>query len=210
MTMDTAAIKSNLRQFYNADAGGRNDRKQHDFKIVRRSAFCDLVLGEKKKTLLELGAGPGHDSQFFAEQGLDVTAVDLSPEMVKLCKEKGINAHELDFYNLDALGKKFDCAWSMNSLLHVPKSDLPEVLQSISDALNDNGLFYMGVWGGRDSEHIYTLGEVCETPRFFSFFTKEKLRDELQNVFEIVSFEQIDNAHDGTDFQSVILRKTGR
>ncbi|MCL2356842.1 MAG: class I SAM-dependent methyltransferase [Defluviitaleaceae bacterium] len=200
-------IKSNLRKFYNADAAGRNDREQDDFKIAHREAFCNLISGEGKKTLLELGAGPGHDSKFFAERGLEVTAIDLSPEMVRLCKEKGIDAREADFYNLAELGKKFDCVWAMNSLLHVPKTDLREVLQGIFDVLNPGGFFYMGVWGGRDSEHIYTLGEVCETPRFFSFFTQEKLRDELQSVFNILSFEEIDNARDGTAFQSIVMRR---
>lgn len=205
--MKTDTIKANLREFYNADAVGRNERDAEDFKKIRRAAFCDLALGEGKRTLLEIGAGPGHDSAFFAGRGLEVTAVDLSPEMVKLCREKGIAARELDFYNLDALGGTFDCIWAMNSLLHVPKEDLPEVLRGINAVLNPGGLFYMGVWGGRDSEHIYTLGEVSETPRFFSFFTPEKLQGELRRVFDIVSFEQIDAVRDGTDFQSAVLRK---
>jgi SAM-dependent methyltransferase len=207
--MNITALKENLRDFYNADAQGRNARGKDDFKIAHRQAFCDMVIGEAKKTLLELGAGTGHDSEYFAGRGLDVTAVDLSPEMVKLCREKGINAHELDFYNLQTLNKKFDCVWAVNSLLHVPKADLRRVLTGISDVLNENGLFYMGVWGGKDSEHEWVLEEVCEKPRFFSFFSEEKLKEAVESVFEIISFEQIETPR-GDLFQATTMRKRAK
>jgi hypothetical protein len=33
--------------------------------------------------------------------GLEVTAVDLSGEMVNKCREKGIDAYELDYYDIN-------------------------------------------------------------------------------------------------------------
>ena len=131
--MNTDKIKSNLRDYYNLEAADRNNRSENkaDWKIKQRGIFCDLIIKENKETLLEIGAGSGHDSKFFMDSGLKVTAVDLSGEMVKKCKEKGIDAYELDFYDLSALNKKFDCVYSMNCLLHVPKSDLPQVLKNI-------------------------------------------------------------------------------
>lgn len=51
--------------------------------------------------------------------GLDVTAIDISEEMVRICKEKNIKAFELDFYNLHHLSTQFDAIWAMNCLLHV-------------------------------------------------------------------------------------------
>lgn len=35
--------------------------------------------------------------------GLTVIAVDLSGEIIKKCKEKFIEAYEMDFYNLSSL-----------------------------------------------------------------------------------------------------------
>ena len=64
------------------------------WKINLRNEFCNLLFNEKKKTLLEIGAGAGQDSKFFMDCGLEVTAVDLSGEMVKKCKERGIDAYE--------------------------------------------------------------------------------------------------------------------
>ncbi|MCL2573002.1 MAG: class I SAM-dependent methyltransferase [Defluviitaleaceae bacterium] len=198
-------IKSNLRTYYDREAGYRNSAGKEEWKIKERKAFYDMVAREDKKFLLEIGAGAGYDSQYFMEQGLDVTAIDLSCEMVKVCKARGINAHELDFYNLSTLNKKFDCIWAMNSLLHVTKLDFAEVLTNVYAALHENGLFYMGVYGGEDSEKNW-VNELYDTPRFFSFYSEAKLKEAIPDVFEIISFKQYDVGRH-VDFQSVIMRK---
>jgi len=94
----------------------------------------------------------------------------------------------------------------MNSLLHVPKSDLKNVLVGIESVLNENGLFYMGVYGGEDSES-YWKNDISETPRFFSYYSETKIKEMLLSVFEIMSFKQFDVGRD-IEFQSIIMRKT--
>ena len=205
--MNTEKIKSNLRDYYNQEAELRNAGEKPDWKISEQKAFIDLALQENKKRLLEIGAGTGHDSKYFMEHGFEVAAIDLSPEMVKKCKEKGIDAYEMDFYNLSALNKKFDCIWAMNTLLHVPKSDLLQVLKSIDAALNEDGLFFMGVYGGEDIEHDWDgYSSKIDKPRFFSFYSEENLKEVLEAVFDISSFEQYD-VERGIDFQAVVMRK---
>lgn len=202
--MDSDKIKSNLREYYNHDAEDRNNRELDDWKIRLRSQFFSRVEKENKKTLLELGAGAGKDSRYFMDMGLEVTAVDLSSEMVKICKSKYIDAYELDFYNISTLNKQFDCIWAMNSLLHVLKADLPEVLGSINSVLGSNGLFYMGVYGGEDSEKEFAV-EATGTSRYFASYTDEGLKEILSKVFDIVDFEQI--VGKTTSFQSITMRK---
>lgn len=203
--MRTEIMKSNLREYYNKEAPLRNLNDKDEWKISQRSEFCNLIKSENKKTLLEIGAGTGDDSVFFMKSGLKVAAVDLSSEMVRICKEKSIEAYELDFYNLADLNKTFDCIWSMNSLLHVPKSDLPQVLKTVDSVLNKNGLFYMGIYGGTDLEHNY-IDDFSEIPRFFSFYTEQALKDVLSYSFNILSYQQMDVGRK-RDFQAVIMRK---
>ena len=205
--MDIKTIKQNLRSFYNQEAEQRNAGERHYWKHEARNIFRDLCLANNKRTLLELGAGPGHDSAFFMENGFDVTAVDLSCEMVRLCREKGINAHELDFYNLGILNCTYDCVWAMNSLLHVPKADLPNILQDIDAILNDGGLFFMVVYGGVDAEQDRWF-DSYDAPRFFASYSKANLRFILQNVFDIIQFEEFDVGR-GADLQQqmIFMRK---
>ena len=207
--MDTVLYKENLKRYYNQEAEMRNKSDKADWKIKIREDFCNLIKQEHKKTLLELGAGAGYDSQFFMNHGLEIIAVDLASEMVNKCKEKDIEAYELDFYNLSSLNKKFDCIWAMNTLLHVPKVDMGEVLKGINLILKENGLFYMGVYGGEDFEDEYIKSEVSDVPRFFSYHSENSLKSILENFFDIISFEQFEVGKDNKNdiFQSITMRK---
>jgi len=207
--MEPKNYKENIRRFYNHEAQFRNNRpNKEDWKINVRKQFCDLLLNEHKKTLLELGAGAGYDSQFFAANGLTVTAVDLSPEMVKNCKEKSLEAYELDFYDISTLNKTFDSAYTINAFLHIPKNDLEYVLGEVNSILNPGGLFYLGLYGGNDTETEFIVPEISDAPRFYAFHTAEQLRKILEHQFEIISFESIKVDKGEIDiFHSVIMKK---
>jgi SAM-dependent methyltransferase len=202
-------FKENLKKYYDMEADLRNQYEMEEWKTKIRENFIYLVQSENKKNLLEIGAGAGFDSQFFISKGLNVVAIDLSSEMVKKCKEKNIQAYEMDFYNLSGLNEKFDCVWAMNSLVHVPKTDLAKVLNEIWTVLKPNGLFYMGVWGGVDFEKEYVKADVSNTPRFFSYYSENNIKAVLKNHFQIDSFEQSEvTKNDGKDiFQSIVMRK---
>lgn len=204
--MDKTNLKENMKRYYDTEASLRDSKSvKPEWKIKVRENFYNTVMQEGKKTLLELGAGAGYDSLFFMENGLSVTAVDLSKEMVSKCNEKGIEAYELDFYNLSSLNRKFDCIYAINTLLHVPKNDLSKVLNEIDISLNEKGLFYMGLYGGDDKETEFIKSDVSDAPRFFAFHSEEFLRSVLQEHFDVISFETLDLETD--IFHSVILRK---
>lgn len=204
--MDKTSFKENIKRYYNQEAELRDSKSvKAEWKIKVRQNFYDILKQEGKKTLLELGAGTGYDSVFFMENGLSVTAVDISNEMVIKCREKGIEAYELDFYNISALNVKFDCIYAINSLLHVPKNDLYKVLHEIDLSLNKNGLFYLGLYGGNDTETEFVKSDISDAPRFFAFHSDNYLKNVLKEQFNIISFETLDL---GTDiFHSIILRK---
>ena len=140
---------------------------------------------------------------------MKVVAIDLSSEMVKNCCEKSIEAYELDFYNLSSLNRKFDCIYAINTLLHVPKKDLCHVLNEINLVLDNDGLFYMGLYGGQDTEDEFVKSEVSDAPRFFAFHSEDYLKATLTNYFEILDFEKLDIGADGKIdfFHSVTMRK---
>jgi len=164
-------VRQDLRTFYDLDAKARNEGSVQDWKLPLREGFLRLITEEKKNALLEIGAGAGKDARFFADHGLRVAAVDLSAEMVRLCRQKDIEAHELDFMSVSRLDKRFDCIWSMNSLLHVEKRELPSVLRELDSVLNPGGLFFMGVYGGEDKEEA-KWDEGYPVPRFFFLFLR--------------------------------------
>lgn len=202
-------LRERLRQAYNLKAAERDSREIPEWRSGLRNDFAALLLREGKHTLLELGAGPGIDGRYFQEQGLDVLCTDLSPEMVRLCQAKGLKARVMDNTQFDLSAASFDAVYAMNSLLHLPKGDLAAVLGRIQSVLKPEGLFFMGVYGGVDSEGVWEEDDH-EPRRFFAFYTDDQLKRLLSQFFDILTFTVMPNVgtSDNLHHQGVVLRKT--
>ncbi len=197
------SYKNRLIEAYNHHAGERDVSVKQSWKLLERDEFLKVLRKRKLTRLLEIGAGPGHDAKFFQDSGMEVSCIDLSPNMVELCKEKGLDAQVMDFAQLAFPDQSFDAIWALNCLLHVPKVGLPVVLSEIQRVLRPEGLFYMGVYGRQNSEGIWE-DDHYEPKRFFSFFDEETLKELLSEYFTILSFKTLPHS-EVLDFQSVIL-----
>jgi len=114
-------VVASLRQAYEpAVATERDGREKETFKVDERRRFRDLLRDRGAASVLEVGAGTGHDSLYFQEQGLRVLCTDLSPAMVELCSAKGLDARVADFLGLGVPPASFDAVYALNCLLHVP------------------------------------------------------------------------------------------
>ncbi|MBA3704177.1 MAG: class I SAM-dependent methyltransferase, partial [Rubrobacteraceae bacterium] len=82
-------MRAGLRESYDSKARERNLRPVQPWKAEERLCFLAMLRSEGARALLELGAGPGKDGEFFRDHGLDVVCTDLSPEMIELCEIKG-------------------------------------------------------------------------------------------------------------------------
>ncbi|MFB4292950.1 class I SAM-dependent methyltransferase [Nonomuraea sp. ATR24] len=192
-----------LREAYDRSARQRDASGKAAWKQAEREAFLGRLPDGGK--LLEIGAGTGQDSVYFRDHGLDVVAVDLSPEMVARCREKGLDARVMDFLGLDFAPGSFDAVYALNCLLHVPDRDLPAVLEAIHRVMRPGGLFFLGVYGGGS---LTGEGEFADDeqwpPRFFSFRSDEELVERASRVFEVVDFHAVGADH--SRFQSLTLR----
>jgi SAM-dependent methyltransferase len=202
MTQRYDEIMPDLLASYDAGAAERDNMPKQQFKLDERAAFLDRLGAVQAKTLLEIGAGTGQDAAFFADAGLDVVAVDLSPEMVARCRAKGLEAYERDFLHLGFEPDSFDAVYTMNCLLHVPNADLPEVLRAVRIVLKPGGLFYVGVWGGVSQEGVFD--EDRQRPkRFFALRTDAELFRFMRESFEVIDFHSTE--FEGQRLQSVTL-----
>ncbi len=208
MPTKPTTLKSNLRTAYDQDAPRREQYKKADWKVAERAHFFRYLQTARASTLLEIGAGAGYDSLFFQQNGLAVTATDLSPQMVALCRAKGLEAHVRDLYELGFPVESFDAVWALNCLLHVPRADLPQALAGIRAVLKPGGLLYYGVYGGVTEEGVWE-GDHLEPKRWFTRYGDEDLKAAVAPFFEIVSFKAI-HPDDGDPghFQSMVLTKT--
>jgi 2-polyprenyl-3-methyl-5-hydroxy-6-metoxy-1,4-benzoquinol methylase len=97
----------------------------------------DLNTGE----LLELGSGSGYDSVYLADHGFDVTAIDVSEDVIELSKKIHVNSKvnfiAADFFQ-SSTDKKFDVIYD-RGFLHNYKNRLQEIFEKLNSLLTDNG-----------------------------------------------------------------------
>jgi SAM-dependent methyltransferase len=194
---------------YDAVAGHRDEMGEADWRWPIAERFLVAMRAEERTTLLEIGAGVGYTSRWFADRGIAVVATDLSPVQVELCRAKGLNAHVRDMYDLDFARASFHALWAMNCIHHVPDADLSDVLRKMASVLVPGGLCYLGVWGGEDREGL-PEDDFYDPPRFFSFRSDERLLRVVGDVFTVESFDAFlpegEPGNDGLHMQSLVVR----
>lgn len=202
-------VKEQIKRYYDQEAALRDSKSvRADWKAEFRQAFLDWALQEGKKTLLELGAGAGYDSRFFQDGGLQVTAVDLSTEMVRRCQAKGVETYELELCRLSELERQFDCLYTLNVLLHIPREDLRQVLAEMDQVLAPEGLVCIGVYGAsEDRELRWRKPEVSDAERYFCFYARQSLLPLLEERFVLLSFDTYLVGEEENTFHSILLRK---
>ncbi len=205
MTVRYDEVLGPLRAAYDGRAAWRDGLRKEPWKLAERRAFRERLAPGAR--LLEIGAGTGQDSAYFQQEGCVVVAADLSPVMVEHCRAKGIEAHVMDFLQLDFPAGSFDAVFAMNCLLHVPNHDLPAVLAAVRAVLRPGGLFFVGVYGGNESAEGPFEGDEHVPPRFFSWRTDEQLLGFATRAeFDVVDFHPVDPGNDYR-FQSLTLRR---
>jgi ubiquinone/menaquinone biosynthesis C-methylase UbiE len=78
-------------------------------QAVRRHIASLFRPGHK---VLDLGCGTGEDALNLVEAGLRVRAIDVSPEMVRIARDRGVDAEVLSIENCGLLGESFDAVLS--------------------------------------------------------------------------------------------------
>ena len=198
-------VTESLRTAYDGAVEHRDRTEKAPWKITERAGFLRRLRDEGCQRLLELGAGTGQDSVFFAGHGLQVVATDLSPKMVARCREKGLDARVMDLLHLDFPAESFDAVYTLNCLLHVPNADLPAAGEVIVSVLRPGGLFFLGVYGHDVAEEGPFEDGIHHPPRFFSWRTDEQIQQFARRHFDIVDFHVV--APQRQHFQSLTLRR---
>jgi SAM-dependent methyltransferase len=199
-------VASDLKRAYDAKAEERDRNPVRDWQKALWTQCLQSFQEEGLRSLLEIGAGTGQAAHFFQSAGLEVVCTDLSPEMVRLCREKGLEAHEMDFLRLDFPDGHFDGLFAQNCLLHVPKEDFADVLQEIRRVVRPGGLIFIVMHGGRSFEGVREK-DFYEPKRFYALYADDELRRILERFFQVLSFQVITRGEESGDSrQAVSLR----
>jgi SAM-dependent methyltransferase len=144
----------------------------------REMAF-EAVAEAAPARVLEVGPGPGELSARIQEElGADVVAVDISPRMVELARERGVEALVGDVQELPFPDGTFDCAVAAWMLYHVP--DVERGIAELARVLRPGGRL-VAVTNG--SDHWDGLRELVTDMRGGLCFTAENAEELLGRSF---------------------------
>lgn len=182
---------------------------------------CSLFKAQGKTKVLELGSGQGRDTIFFAQQGLEVCALDYSEEgldaITKEAKARGVSSlvrtvcHDvrrpLPFDNCI-----FDACYShMLYCMALTTSELEGLSGEVRRVLKQDGLNVYTVRNTKDPHYrtgINRGGDMWEIGGgFVVHFFSEETAKRLAKGYEIMDIEEFDETRLPKRLFLVILKK---
>ena len=168
---------ADLVTYYTREVHERVHRELPAQRVVRRGAYLEQLEREGRRSVLEIGAGPGQDGVAFAAAGCLYTGVDLTPASVTACRSQGLAACVASVLDLPFATGSFDAGWTMSTLLHVADDDLDAALAEIVRVLRPGAPLAVGTWGDwTGGESVWQGTAGADPPRFFSIRTDDALR----------------------------------
>jgi SAM-dependent methyltransferase len=173
-----------------AGAGTREDA---------RVPLVDAVVTAAPQRVLEVGCGWGELARWIArESGAQVVAIDLSPRMVELALEQGVDARIADVQDLPFANGDFDLVVAAWMLYHMP--DLDRGLAEIARVLRPGGTL---VAATNSRFHLHELRELVGSGPSTLKFAREDGEEHLRPHFSTIDRIDVDGVLELTDRASV-------
>jgi SAM-dependent methyltransferase len=131
-------------EYYDLIYSDKDYEKEVDFLEEIFETFC------KPRTILEIGCGTGNYTRLLLERGYDVTAVDISENMLKIARRKcACRFIEGDVRDI-SINMEFDACIAMFTVMGyiIENSDITKALNNIHRHLKPKGILIFDVWNG--------------------------------------------------------------
>ena len=180
--------KKITRDTYNAISDGYIERDHLHIDETEEvesslSAFTSLL--PPQAHVLDVGIGGGGDSRRLAEAGFTVVGIDIAEELLekaRLLDNSGkIHYLQMDFEELDFPENSFDGVWANASLHHIPKQNLPKVLQKIHGILKPLGYVQIKMHRGTTEGIVEEEKFGQNIARYFAEYELQEIQDHLEN-----------------------------
>lgn len=162
-----------------------NDYFRSSAAIVIKDKIDQFISSLSGKKVLDVGCGPGHDTNYLRKKGLDCIGIDLSERMIEIARQNfGKKFEIMDFFNLKFKNDYFDGLWCSSVFVHVARNDLPKILRNFRKVLKNNGS--LGIITVQKQKVIKNKNDT----RAYIMYGKKELEDYLRrNGYKILVSE---------------------
>jgi len=171
----------------------------HSLELYKKELqrFYEMIKGKK---IIDIGCGPGIHTPFFLEKGVEYIGIDVSRKMIEIARKNfpQANFKQMSFYELDFPKESFGGFWSSETLLHVQKNKISQVLRNIRKIIKNNGVGFISIQE-KDTSEIKTKGVLEEgiitqsingelMKRYIAFYAKQEFNKTLKdNGFKVTN-----------------------
>lgn len=137
--------------------------------------------------VLDVGCGFGRDVAFFRQQGAAAFGCDISPALLAqadpaiqpfLAVYDVLRGADFPFEG------PFDMVWSMALLVHIPRAEMPELVQKMWAALAPGGSLILATKGGEGERVMTNLG--ADLPRIMVHYMPSEILAVLEPLGALV------------------------
>lgn len=206
------SIADTYDDYYLSEMGAEID-------AIEKQIIGQLMSGIQPGDLLELGCGTGHWTEFFIQQGHQLTAIDASKAMLAYAHQKRLKAQLLEA-NVEALpfaDAHFPVAASITMLEFV--DDPTKAISEIHRVLKPSGFLIMGCLNGKSvlgmnkmKDEVFQHANFLAPSTLLSTFKGFNVVKTLMGVHLDSSFQLLDGKKNQPQaepvFMGVLLKKT--
>ena len=132
----TETIQSDFDRIALLPEAGWNHNARYHARLLNQ-------IPARRGRALEIGCGTGEFSRLLSARAESVLAIDLSPQMIRLARERSELHANVEFVNADVLtyrfpDEHFDCVATLTTLHHLPTG---RALEIIKKTLKPGGVF---------------------------------------------------------------------
>lgn len=136
--------------------------------------FLDAVAGTR---VLDVGCGPGWETETFVQRGYDPVGIDLTPAFLRMANDRTETGRfaRMDMRQLGVVDGSIDGLWACASFLHIPRSDACATLAEFHRVLQ-SGPLALAVKRGEGTAPGITYEDDA---RRFTLYTTDEITERL-------------------------------
>ncbi len=149
--------EAEIRSYYEAEADQASRRPRAGVRADLIGDFTELLVAEGRWSVVDFGAGPGHDLAVFAAAGLHAIGIDLAVGNARLAADSGTTIVPGSILWPPLRPGSMAAGWSTSVLMHLDADDAARAVDAMAAIVEPGAPILVGTWGRMDDRTVHEV-----------------------------------------------------